>query len=146
MTGEILEEEKPKKITWITEKINRYRSSKVVILEVEPHIRHLLIKKGKIRVGLQICRVEDSNMPTQCRKCFQFTHRTGQCTLPVHCSHCGKPGHVRTECIYGDRPPNCRNCTNKNPKTDIAHTRMDRKCPSFKISSRGLGKDHNPIP
>lgn len=44
--GNLEEEETPKKLTWITEKYNRYRSSKTVILEVEPYIRQKLMEKG----------------------------------------------------------------------------------------------------
>lgn len=131
--GNIDDGETPKKLTWITEKLNRYRSAKTVILEVEPYIRQRLIKKGKVRVGLQICHITDSNIPTQCRQCFLYTHRTAQCTQPVHCAHCGGPGHIKKYCTYKERPPTCRNCTDNN-RNNTSHASMDQKCPRFKTA------------
>jgi hypothetical protein len=73
------------KFTYVTRKM--YRN---VVVEVGVDTRKTVLHR-KIKLGWQICRIEDYLVATRCFKCSKFNHRTQECGGEVTCPLCTGP-------------------------------------------------------
>jgi hypothetical protein len=85
-----------------------------------------LVEKGKIRVGLAVCRIREKIIVPRCRKCWQFGHAAGDCTSRgggVTCFNCGAADYKAKECQQNARCTVCK----------IEGHRYDSKaCPEYR--------------
>ena len=117
------------KFIYVTKKKHRN-----AVVEVSAETRRTLLNK-KIRIGWQICRIDDYITATRCYKCSKFNHRTQDCRGEVTCPLCAG-NHTLKECKGDSTMFKCINCENykkHNPTSNIsaAHSALDRKCPSL---------------
>jgi hypothetical protein len=69
-----------------------------------------LIKRGKVRIGLGMCRVQERVEVIKCFRCWNYGHRAFECTGPdrrQNCLKCAQPGHLRKECEGESYCPLC---------------------------------------
>ncbi|KAJ8910377.1 hypothetical protein NQ315_012824 [Exocentrus adspersus] len=89
----------------------------------------LLIKKGKIRVGLNICSVQEKVEVPKCYRCWSYKHLSkdckGEADLSKACRKCGALDHLAKEC---QNEVFCISC-----KT-AGHPAGGRNCPEFKVA------------
>jgi len=67
-----------------------------LVMEVSAQIRKLLLHK-KIKLGWQICKIEDYVVATRCYKCSRFNHRARDCRGEETCPLCAG-NHKLKEC------------------------------------------------
>ena len=120
------------KFSYVTKKMNRN-----LVVEVGADTRKTLLHR-KIKLGWQICRIEDYLVATRCFKCSRFNHRLRDCSGEVTCSLCTGP-HTLKECTGDSKIYKCINCVtyNKhNPTKNISvdHSSLDKKCPSMQAN------------
>jgi SH3-like domain-containing protein len=75
--------------------------NQVAVVKVSGAMAKKLVEKGKIRVGLAVCRIREKIIVPRCRKCWQFGHAAGDCTSRgggVTCFNCGAADHKAKEC------------------------------------------------
>jgi len=100
------------------------------------HKKNILHKK--IKLGWQICKIDDYIVATRCYNCSKFNHRTQECRKEGTCPRCAGP-HTLKECTEDSTTHNCINCANYNkynPTKTIndAHSSLDKKCPSWQAA------------
>ena len=105
-----------------------------LVMEVGAQTRKLLIQK-KMKLGWQICKIEDYVVAYKCFKCSRFNHRFHNCRGEVTCPLCAGT-HMLKECTADPRSYKCINCStyNKyNPSKNISvdHSSLDKRCPSM---------------
>jgi hypothetical protein len=118
------------KFIYDTKKKNRN-----AVVEVTAETRQTLVNK-KVRIGWQICWIDDYIKATRCYKCSKFNHRTHTCRGQLTCPLCSG-SHSLKECKADESTFKCINCENykkHNPTSNIsvAHSALDRNCPSLK--------------
>jgi len=110
---------------------NKHRN---LVVEVRAQTRKILIKT-KIKIGWQICQIDDYVNVTRCFNCSRFNHRHHDCKGGETCPLCAGP-HKLKECSAEPRSYKCINCAtyNKyNPNKTVCtnHSSLDKKCPSL---------------
>jgi hypothetical protein len=105
------------KFTYVRKKM--YRNA-VVEVGGGADTRKTLLHR-KIKVGWQICRIEDYLVAIRCFKCSKFNHRTQECRGEVTCPLCAGP-HTLKDC-KGDTTFKCANCANYNKQPDQDYQR-----------------------
>jgi hypothetical protein len=103
-----------------------------LVVEVGADTRKILLQR-KIKLGWQICRIEDYLVANRCFKCSRFNHRHRNCRGEVTCPLCTDP-HTLKEFKAGSVVYKCINCVtfNKhNPSKNVSvdHSSLDKKCP-----------------
>jgi len=78
------------KFSYVT-KMNRN-----LVVEVGADTRKILLQR-KIKIGWQICRIDEYLVANRCFKCSRFNHRHRDCRGEVTCSLCTGP-HTLKEC------------------------------------------------
>lgn len=117
------------KFSYIMKKMNRN-----FVVEVDAATRKTLLH-NKIKLGWQVCRIEDYLVASRCYKCSRFNHRFQECRGKVTCPLCTGP-HTLKACTSDSKTYTCINCVNYNtynPTKNISvnHSSLDRKCPSM---------------
>jgi hypothetical protein len=65
-------------------------SKDMYCLEVSPELRKLMLRIGRIFIGWETCKIEDSLPIIRCFKCHGFGHKSMECQTAVEkCGHCG---------------------------------------------------------
>ena len=89
-----------------------YGSCQAVTLTVTPEMAQSLVKKGTIRVGLNLCGASERVVITQCYRCWDYGHIAAACGGKVDrsadCRNCGGEGHARAECKRDKNCPLCK--------------------------------------
>jgi len=115
----------------------RYKTRKGnynTVTEVGPQTRKQILHT-KLKIGWEICKVEDYLVPTRCYRCSQFNHKHSDCKREETCPHyAGK--HKLKECTAPASEHKCINCItynryNKNEKMDENHSALRKDCPSL---------------
>ena len=84
------------KFSYVTKKMTRN-----LVVEVGADTRKLLLQR-KIKMGWQICRIDDYLVANRCFKCSRFNHRHRDCRGEVTCPLCAGP-HMLKECRLTQR-------------------------------------------
>jgi len=121
------------KFIYVTKKTYRH-----AVIEVVADKRKNLLHK-KIKLGWQICKIDDYRVATRCYNCSKFNHRTQECRGEVTCPLCAGP-HTLKGCTGDSTTHKCANCANYNkynPTKTIndAHSSLDKKCPSWQAAT-----------
>lgn len=106
----------------------------VVIAEVNIVTREKFLQLEKLKVGWNICRVQEYIGILRCYKCCGYYHFAKDCVKKETCGNCTKQ-HATKECDSDIRK--CVNCEEKikNYKIkslDSNHSAYDRNCPCLK--------------
>ena len=117
------------KFTYQTKKQNRN-----LVMEVEARTRNLLTQR-RIKLGWQICKIDDYLAANMCFKCSRFNHRQRDCRGEQTCP-LGAGSHTLKECSADPRSYSCINCTifnrhNQGKNISMDHSSLDRRCPSM---------------
>ena len=117
------------KFSYITKKMNHN-----LVVEVDAATRKTLLH-NKIKLGWQVCRIEDYLVASRCYKCSRFNHRFQECRGKLTCPLCAGP-HTLKACTSDSKTYTCINCVNYNkynPTKNISvnHSSLDRKWPSM---------------
>ena len=91
------------KFSYETRKHNRN-----LIMEVSAQTTKLLIHK-KVKLGWQICKIEDYVVATRCYKCSRFSHRARDFRGEENCPLCAG-SHKLKECTTNPQEYKCINC------------------------------------
>ena len=111
------------------------RGQTKTVIEVGPETRRKL-QQRKLKIGWQICKVEDYLVAMRCFKCSRFNHRHQDCKGEETCPLCAG-GHKLKECKASAEHYKCVNCVtyNRYSKTGIIrenHSSLDKNCPSMR--------------
>ena len=110
---------------------NKHRN---LVVKVGAWTRKILIKT-KIKIGWQICKIEDYVTMTRCFNCSRFNHRHHDCKGEETCPLCAG-SHKLKECPAEPWSYKCINCAtyikhNLNKNICTNHSSLDKKCPSL---------------
>lgn len=90
-----------------------------------------LIGSGKIRIGINLCRIEERVEVPRCFKCNQYGHRRYECQNEIDCgtlcNNCGKQGHRLNNCTDSSFCLTCK---------VAGHRAGGGNCPEFKKALR----------
>jgi len=105
-----------------------------ILIEVGPHTRKQILQT-KLKIGWEICKVEDYIVPNRCYRCSRNNHKHSDCERQETCPHCaGK--HKLKECTAPASEHNFMNCISynryhKNEKIEGNHSALRKDCPSL---------------
>ena len=110
------------------------KHSRNIVMEVSAQTRKLLLHK-KVKLGWQICTVEDYVFAIRCYKCSRFNHRASDCRGEETCPLCAG-NHKLKECTTNPLEYKCINCQSYNKHNQgkticVNHTSLDKNCPSL---------------
>ncbi|CAL7932766.1 unnamed protein product [Xylocopa violacea] len=101
-----------------------------IVLETSKEAREILIKKERIYIMWQCCRVQDYIVATRCYKCQGYGHTTKHCRSEGDvCGHCAMAGHTFKNCPNKSKAAACVNC--KKSGKSHNHSVTDKDCPSY---------------
>ena len=117
--------------------INEFRND--AILKVSPDIRQIMIKSGRIFLGLLSCKIRDHFQPLQCYACQEHGHKHGSEECKFHntdkciCFYCAGD-HLSKDCLDKRNRSkhtcaNCKHSDNNGYKANAGHTATSLKCP-----------------
>ena len=102
-----------------------------LVAEVTPECWRVIAKK-KLKIGWQVCNVDNYIKINRCFKCSKYNHRAKDCTGEAACPHCSE-NHSLKECTANKNAYKCINCMNYNKHTDDKydenHSSMNKSCP-----------------
>ena len=99
-----------------------------VVFGAPPHVRHYLLKEGRLYMGWDSLRVREYESASQCYGCGSFGHSIKNCSVGVRlCHNCGMMGHSIAEC---QNPARCRNCALRG--LPDGHRVNTKSCPILK--------------
>lgn len=102
-----------------------------IIISVSGRIHRWLTSMGRVFVGFNCYRVEDSITVTRCYKCQGFGHTFKECHRPaIICCHCSEERHTMKDCPKSSSKPCYINC--KLKKKPSEHQARDRNCEEYK--------------
>ena len=115
--------------------------SNYAILKVSSGIRKILMKSGKIFLGMQSLNIRDHFQPLQCFACQGHGHKQGSEECKHHgkdtpgntCLYCGD-NHRSKDCEFKKQPNkhacvNCKTSDKHEYRTNANHTSTSLKCP-----------------
>lgn len=107
------------------------RSIRNIVIEVKPESWRILVHK-KIKMGWQICNVDDYIKVNRCYHCSKYNHRAQNCKGKQTCPLC-TGSHKLSECKAEEEEYKCTNCMTFNKynmeKVDEKHSSLDKNCP-----------------
>lgn len=103
-----------------------------LICETDPSTFEQIMRKGKLYIDLDRCRVTESVDILRCFKCCGYGHKSLLCRNKVYCARCTGDHDIK-EC--SSEQVKCVNCTfyNNERKTrlDVNHTAWSFDCPVY---------------
>ena len=104
-------------------------------MEVSSEVRKRLMQQKRIKLGWNICNIDDYIAPVRCFKCSRYNHKHPDCQGEETCPLCtGK--HKLKECTASQNEFKCINCMsfnqyNKNDKITENDSSLDKSCPNL---------------
>jgi len=107
-----------------------------LVMELSAQITKLLLHK-QVKLGWQICKIEDYVVATRCYKCSRFNHRAHDCRGEETCPLCAG-SHKLKECTTNPHEYKRNNCLSYNKHDQkipicVNHTSLDKNCPSLHV-------------
>lgn len=112
----------------------KFSDSRHIVIEVHPKLRREMLALQRIKLGWNMCRVEDFTIVTRCFKCLGYGHTSKFCTNQQACSNCAENHHWR-DCNNQNsiRCPNCIKANtliqNSGKKLNVNHSAFSKECP-----------------
>jgi len=129
----------------IVHKSQNGKSQRVMIIaEVDDKTHEIVLEEERVKIGWNICKVQDYIGILRCFKCCGYYHFAKDCKKEVACGKCaGK--HATKECRSDTRK--CVNCEEKIKNFKLKnvnseHVAFDTNCPYYK---KELEKQKNKI-
>lgn len=117
----------------------------IIIMEVDPDTHKYLLKKTKIKLDWNLCRVFDCVSVLRCYKCWGFNHFAKDCKSEQKCRKCAG-NHLEKDCQ--EEVKKCINCIKmvidfklEGIKTD--HCANDLECECYKRAINRAQKNIN---
>lgn len=103
-----------------------------LICESDSSTFEQIMRKGRLYIDFDSCRVTESVDIFRCFKCCGYAHKSQDCKNGLHCARCAG-NHDIKEC--SSEQEKCINCavSNKDRKTrlDVNHTAWSSECPIY---------------
>ncbi|CAH0563152.1 unnamed protein product [Brassicogethes aeneus] len=80
-------------------------------VKMSPRDTERLVEEGKIRIGFNICRIQERKDLSRCSRCWEYGHRNTNCTGTDRtklCLKCAEEGHIRANCTKDAFCPLCQ--------------------------------------
>ena len=111
---------------------NKNKVTNNIILEVNSLARTTILER-KLKMGWNICAVDDYFSIRRCFKCCKYNHKASDCRGTLACPICSEDHEIK-QCTSNKENYKCINCINynkynKNEKVDENHTSLDKNCP-----------------
>lgn len=124
------------KVVRITKNEKRRSNNMSAVLETDSRGFDILIKRQRVYLGWERCRLVDATDAMRCFNCSEFRHKASVCTKPACCPKCAGD-HKVDECEADFEK--CINCHLENAKRttdydellDIDHSAWSYDCPVF---------------
>lgn len=105
-----------------------------IIAEVDVKTYERMQEEGKVKIGWNICKVQDYIRILRCFKCSGYYHFAKDCKNNITCGNCGRK-HTTKECK--NETKKCVNCEEKIKSFKIKdinsnHSAFDTNCPYYK--------------
>lgn len=130
---EICEQNGIGKINIIHKKVNYYKTTVNLIIEVDKETMAMLHTEGKIKMGWQMCKIVEYLQIMRCYNCNEYGHIALHCKGETACGYCAGH-HSYNECV-GDFAE-CVNCIRANERYKMRyntrHEVNDKKCECYK--------------
>lgn len=102
-------------------------------LECDPTTFTAVLSSGKLKIGWDICNVQEMFDVLRCFTCNAFGHRSKNCTSKPTCPKCSED-HEISDCT--STVPKCVNCVTANRdlnmQIDTCHFAWSSDCPVYK--------------
>jgi len=107
------------------------RKANNLVIEVNSMTRMKFLGK-KIKLGWNMCNVDDYTKINRCYKCSKFNHRAQDCKGELTCPICAE-NHSLWECKASYKCINCTNLNKYNQKLPInaKHSSLDNSCSCY---------------
>jgi hypothetical protein len=92
-----------------------------LVMEVSAQTRKLMYKK--VKLGWQICKIEDYVAGTRCCNCSRFNHRARDCRGEETSHLCGG-SHKLKECTTNPQEYKCTNCLSYSKQSEEHNVRQ----------------------
>lgn len=103
-----------------------------LICEIDANTFEKVIRKGKLNIDFEKCRVFESIELFRCFKCCGYGHKSSECKNTLHCAKCSERHDVK-DC--SSERELCINCiiSNRERKThfDVNHSSWSTECPIY---------------
>jgi hypothetical protein len=115
------------------------RTAKNLVIEVNSTTRKKLLGR-KMKLGWNMCNVDDYIRINRCYKCSKFNHMAQDCKGELTCPNCAGMHSLR-ECQATKEEYKCANCVNynkynhKSPVND-KHSSLDNSCSCYQNMMR----------
>ena len=114
-------------------------NTKNLIAEVSTETWRVIVER-KIKMGWQLCYVNDYIKVNRCFKCSKFNHKAADCKGELTCPLC-TGDHKLNECKADGKDFKCINCMNfnkhnRNENVCENHSSTDKNCPSLQMRIR----------
>lgn len=116
-------------------------SADIAIIEVDPETFEILLRKEKVNIGWDRCKVYETVSILRCYKCWSYGHKSAECNEPICCPHCAGCHESKNcnvdilQCINCCRRNRQMNLSDKD-KLDICHSALSFDCPIYKNKSK----------
>lgn len=112
---------------------NKNKDVYEAILQCDEDAYNNIMSTGKVKIGWNICKVDDFIKVSRCFKCCGYNHTAANCKNNVACMKCGKE-HMMKDCTSDSNE--CVNCTKAVHKFNINigtnHPVWSRECTVYK--------------
>jgi hypothetical protein len=110
------------------------RKANNLVIEVNSTTRKKFLGQ-KMKLGWNMCNVEDYIRINRCYKCSKFNHRAQDCKGTLTCPLCAE-NHSLRDCKASKETYKCINCTNFNKynqksPVDAKHSSLDNSCSCY---------------
>lgn len=113
--------------------VKKMKTKFMCIIETDPVSYEKIMKKEKLSIGWNICRVYEYLQIFRCFNCHGFNHLAKDCPHQEKCSKCGSSEHLLGDCV--SEFWRCANCAdaNQNLKMDLPtdHSPFSDDCTSL---------------
>lgn len=106
-----------------------------LVIEIKSVVRKTILGT-KIKLGWNMCNLDDYIKISRCFKCSKYNHRAQECRGDQTCPLCTGNHHIR-ECTVRKEEYKCINCVNHNKYNKTAlvnenHSSLDKECNIYK--------------
>lgn len=112
-------------------------SSMVAILEVDAVTFETIMKKKRVNIGWDRCKVFEEISVLRCYKCWSYGHKIAECKDQVCCPRCAEHHEIKECEVSYEKCINCEKFNRKmnlgaDKQLDVCHAAWSYECEIFK--------------